>query len=344
MSWHTPGCTRAVGLWILAIALSACAPVQWDAVLGEPAKLSWPPMPNPKKIEYLGTLHQFTPVGRSLSTLIFGHSPAGELVKPVAIAVGSDGRMAIADAGKRGVHFYIPNQQKYLLLTKAKDLNFISPVSVTFDENLTLLVSDSMLGKVFLFDENGSYRQEIIPPAKHAFVRPTGLAYHEIDGHYYVVDSKTNQVAIFNERGEHVNSFGQRGAGNGELNIPTHIATDTSGKIYITDAMNFRAQIFTPQGKFLSMFGHHGDGSGDFAMPKGIAVDRNGTIYVAETLFDTVQMFSPKGDYLLSLGSQGQRAAEFWMPSGLFIDRANKLYVCDTYNRRIQIFQLVGND
>lgn len=328
---------------LLFLSLAACAPVKWDVVLSEPAQLSWPPMPNPKKIEYLGGLRQFTPVGRSLSTIIFGQRPAGTIVKPVAIAVGADGRMAIADAGKRGVHFYVPSQQKYVLLSKAGEEDFLSPVSVMFDSNLNLLVSDSMLANVFVFNENGRYTKEIIPPKSHAFARPTGLAYHEsAENRLYVIDSKTNQVAIFNNQGQYLNSFGKRGLGKGDLNIPTHIASGADGKIYINDAMNFRAQVFTPQGNFISMFGHHGDGSGDFAMPKGIAADRQGTIYVAEMLFDTVQLFSPQGDYLLSLGSQGTGPAEFWMPSGIFIDRDNKLYVCDTYNQRIQIFQLYG--
>lgn len=332
------------GLGIVLLCLWSCAPVKWDTVLSEPAKLSWPPLPNPKKIEYLGTLNQFTPVGRSLRTIIFGQNEPGKLVKPVAIAVGADGRMAIADAGKRGVHFFIPSQQKYVLLTKAGEDEFQSPVSVIFDNAQNLVVSDSSLAKIFVFDDNGNYAKEIIPPKNHSFVRPTGITYSEADGLFHVVDSKLNQVVTFNDQGNYIRSFGKRGAGNGELNIPTHIATDSTGKVYVNDAMNFRAQIFTSIGDFVTMFGHHGDGSGDFAMPKGIAVDQSGTIYVAETLFDAIQLFSVKGDYLLTLGRQGQGAAEFWMPTGLFIDRDNKLYVCDTYNKRIQIFQLYGTE
>jgi len=331
-------------LWIAAFTLCACAPVKWNAPLGESATLSWPPMPNPKRIEYVGSLRQFTPVGRTLGTMIFGQNSAGALAKPVAVTVGGDGRMAIADAGKRGVHLYIPSQEKYILLTKAGSDEFISPVSVIFDASLNLIVSDSLQAKVFVFDNNGSFTKEIAPPKKHAFVRPTGIAFQETDNRLYVVDSKTSLVTIFNEQGEYVAHFGKRGGESGELNIPTHIASGPGGKIYITDAMNFRAQVFSPQGKFITMFGHHGDGSGDFGMPKGIAADRNGIIYVAETLFDTVQIFSLQGDYLLSLGSQGQKPGEFWMPSGLFIDRSNKLYVCDTFNQRIQIFQLIGTE
>lgn len=308
----------------------------------ESAKLSWPPMPNPKRVEYLGSLRQFNPVGRSLSTMLFGQNPAGSIVKPVAIALGADGRMAIADAGKSGIHLYIPSQQKYLLLTTAGTEEFSSPVSVIFDNSLNLLVSDSMLAKVFVFDSEGKFSKEILPPSKYPFIRPTGLAFQQIDNRLYVVDSKTSQVSIFNEQGDYLTRFGNRGAGNGDLNIPTHIASGPLGKIYVTDAMNFRAQIFSPRGKFIAKFGHHGDGSGDFGMPKGIAADRQGVVYVAETLFDTIQMFSVQGDYLLSLGSKGQKPGEFWMPSGIFIDRDNKLYVCDTFNQRIQIFQLIG--
>lgn len=337
-------CCRCVLLWGLTAVLSACTPVKWDMVLGEPAKLTWPPMPNPKKIEYLGTLHQFTPAGSSLGAVLFGQNQAGELAKPVAIAVGADGRMAIADAGKHGVHFFIPGQQKYVLLTKAGEKELQSPVSVMFDSGQNLVVSDSLLAKVFVFDEQGAYVKEIVPPKDHAFVRPTGIACSEADGQMYVVDSKANQVLMFNAQGQYGRSFGKRGAGGGELNIPTHIATDWSGRVYINDAMNFRVQIFSGNGGFASMFGHHGDGSGDFAMPKGVAVDRSGTIYVAETLFDAVQIFSSQGDYLLTLGGQGEGPGEFWMPTGLFIDRHGKLYVCDTYNKRIQIFQIYGTE
>ncbi|MBA3015160.1 MAG: 6-bladed beta-propeller [Proteobacteria bacterium] len=336
-------CT-CVLLGILAVAVTACAPVKWDTVLEEPAKLSWPPSPNPKKIEYLGTLHEFTPVGRSLRTVVFGQNPANELVKPVAISVGSDGRMAIADAGMQGVHFFIPGQQKYLLLTKAGEVGLQSPVSVIFDERLNLVVSDSTLAKIFVFDADGKYVKEIIPPKSQSFVRPTGIAYSKVNGQLYVVDSKQNQIVTFNDQGRYVQSFGKRGAGKGELNIPTHIATDSTGKVYVNDAMNFRAQIFDARGDFVTMFGHHGDGSGDFAMPKGVAVDQSGTIYVAETLFDAVQLFSAQGDYLLTLGSQGLGPAEFWMPTGLFVDHDDKLYICDTYNQRIQIFQLYGTE
>ncbi len=331
--------------WLLAAALltlAACAPSKWNANLGAPAKLTWPPPPNPTRIEYLGSLHRFTPEGKSLRTIIFGHDRAGTIIKPVAICMGDDGRMAIVDAEKRGVHLFIPNQQRYMLLTRAGDESFKSPVSAIFDANLNLAISDSTRANVFLFDSDGKFVKEISPPPQLAFVRPTGLAYQEMDNRLYVVDSKANLVNIFSGQGQYLTSFGKRGMNKGDLNIPTHIAAGPDGKIYVNDAMNFRVQIFNPQGEYSSGFGHHGDGSGDFAMPKGIAVDRSGVVYVAETLFDAVQLFSRKGDYLLTLGSQGRGPGEFWMPSGLFIDRENKLYVCDTFNQRIQVFQLYG--
>ena len=84
-------CAKTVAFLVVLPCLWSCAPVQWNAILGEPAKLSWPPMPNPKKVEYLGTLRGFTPVGRSLGTILFGQNQAGKIVKPVAIAVGGDG-------------------------------------------------------------------------------------------------------------------------------------------------------------------------------------------------------------------------------------------------------------
>lgn len=343
----------AAVLVLLALFLSGCGTTKWEALTEKKAELQWPPAPMGVKVQYLGELHTFRQTGTSLKTLIFGRSTSGEILKPVAVAVGRDGRMAIADPGLKGVHLFNPTEKKYRLLYKSDARQMISPVSVAFDDALRLYVSDSQLSEVLIFDQEGNYIRSIQTfgrtafgdPAGTPFGRPTGLALQRVgdEQQLYVVDTGLHQVHIFSTDGDYLKSFGSRGIEDGRFNAPTHIAAaPDKEELLINDAMNFRVQFVHPDGHFLSEFGHHGDGSGDFAMPKGVAIDRWGIIYVVDTLFDNVQLFSRDGVFLLTIGGRGTGAGEFWMPSGIFIDNDDKLYVCDTYNKRIQIFKLYG--
>lgn len=326
----------------LVTMLSACAPVKWQAPVENQADyLVWPPPPNPARVKYLGEMTAFVPTGESFKTIVFGKGESGKIIKPVAIAVGADGRIAIADTAREGVHLFIPQNQKYLLLSEFAGTKMNSPVSVTFDGDMGLYISDSSLAKVLYFDTDGKFVREITKAGRRNLLRPTGIVYHPQDDRLYLLDTMAHEMHIYSGSGEYISSFGKRGTAFGEFNMPTHIASNQLNAIFVNDAMNFRIQYFSPSDMSGGKFGNHGDGSGDFAMPKGVAVDRAGTIYVAETLFDLIQVFDIDGRYLMSLGSKGTEPGEFWMPSGIFIDRMSKLYVCDTYNNRIQLFQLL---
>ncbi len=256
------------------------------------------------------------------------------LVKPLAFARGADGRIAIADGGCRCVHLFVPGDERYISIFKTERGELLSPVGVAFDKRNRLFVSDSLSGRIFIYDNEGRYTGSI-----DGFSRPTGIACDMVTGTLYVVDTIKNLVSAIGDNGTLLFTFGGRGERPGEFNFPSYIAI--LERLYITDAMNFRIQIFSRDGLFINTFGHHGNGSGDFSMPKGVAVDRDGIIYVVDSLFDNVQLFNEKGEFLLTLGARGKAEAEFWLPSCIFIDPSEVIYVCDTYNQRIQVFKLM---
>lgn len=302
-----------------------------------PVAMQWPFQPANAKVTYEGSITGFAQGSSSASVLKTiagsGAKNSGLLLLPVAVATTPDGRIAVADIGRRCVHFYEPTKQRYLRISVAGKEKIQSPVGLIFDAESRLFVSDSA-GRLFIFDPDGSFL------AASTFRRPTGLAYSPVTRLVYVVDTVENQVVAVNSKGEVAFSFGSRGSEAGKFNYPTHIFRSSVGQLYITDALNFRVQIFDEQGKYLSSFGHHGDGSGDFAMPKGIAVDKDDVVYVVDSLFDNVQLFNRSGQFLLTIGKRGGGFGEFWLPGGLFINEKDTLYVCDTYNRRIQVFQI----
>ena len=66
-----------------------------------------------------------------------------------------------------------------------------------------------------------------------------------VAGQYvYVTDYSNNNISIFTIEGEHVTSFGQRGAKEGYLDHPWGICIDNEGFLYVCDCYNNRLQIF----------------------------------------------------------------------------------------------------
>jgi len=268
-----------------------------------------------------------------------------------------------------------------LLLGPEND-DIIKPYGVTVDSNGRVIVADTALKRIHIFDiarkkysyieeagdtqfespiaaavdaEDNIYITDSLNSRVYAFdrkgnfrfeitslERPTGIAVDKKGKRLYVSDTKKDTVEVYDLNGKKIQTIGERGQDPGQFNFPVDLCVDNNGDLYVVDTMNFRIQIFNSNGKFLTMFGRHSDGTGDFGRPKGVSVDSEGNIYVADALFDTVQIFNRKGNFLLNFGTLGRQAGFFWLPSGMFIDSTDKIYVADSYNKRIQIFDYLG--
>jgi DNA-binding beta-propeller fold protein YncE len=342
MNWNRT--KSAAALLVFGLLLAAGCSAKYSMRSGAPqVRLQWPYAPARAKVTYFQEIQGFQRSGGSgsvLRTIAGSNQKDNDLfVLPVAIATAHDGRIAVADMGRRCVHLYVPGKNNYTRITGNNQEKLSSPVSVIFDEDLRLYVSDSA-GKIFVFGNDGSFVASWKTAGNDLLKRPTGVAYSPVKQLLYVVDTLQNKIYALQKDGKFAFAFGQRGDGKAEFNFPTHIYRSSAGDLYVTDSLNFRIQIFDETGNFKTVFGHHGDGSGDFAMPKGVAADKDGIIYVVDSLFDNVQLFNENGEFLLTVGKRGLQFGEFWLPSGISIDDSNKLYVCDTYNRRIQVFQI----
>ena len=339
------GVGRRAAWLCLLVGLSLSCAAKWTLrATPSPIALQWPYQPAKPKLTFVQSLNGFSQQKGSeaaFKAFVYGRDRGEQnaFVLPVAVATGRDGRIAVADMGRRCVHLFVPREQRYVRLAGGKNEKIVSPVAVAFDEELRLYVSDSA-GRIFGFGADGELRFTITTAGTEALRRPTGLAYSPTRKLLYVVDTLANKVHAYDGNGALAFSFGERGEEVNRFNYPTHIFRTRSGELYVTNSLAFRIEIFDEDGKPLGSFGRHGDGSGDLAMPKGVAVDKDGVVYVVDSLFDNVQLFNRKGEFLLTLGGRGTDSGEFWLPSGAFIDDNDSLYVCDTYNRRIQVFRI----
>ena len=242
-------------LLLVVTILSACAPVRWQPVTEKKMEIVWPSPPLSARVHYLGEISRFHQTGGNLLTSLIGKSQGGNIIKPVAVSVGPEDRLAIADQGRKGIHLYIPNSQQYRFIYEAGGEKIDTPVGLTFDNESRLYVTDAQLHKVLIFDDNGDFLFSIARAGQDSLERPTGILFNRFDKHLYVTDSLKHQILIFNLNGEWLGRIGSRGEKAGTFNFPTHLGLDYQGNIYITDSMNFRAQIFSPASGNWRQFG-----------------------------------------------------------------------------------------
>ena len=293
----------------------------------------WPEPPASARIRFVTSLAPRPSSRRSffrkLWDAVSGGSATPVMASPYGVAVGSPGRVYVADTAGRAVHVYDLRQGAYSKV----DVDGESLIGVAALGG-RLYVTDSVGGRVMCLNSGG--RKQWAVGAEAGLQRPTGIV--AADDRVHVVDTIAHRVVTLSPEGRVLGSFGSRGAEPGQFNYPTNIARDAAGRLYVTDSMNFRVQILTSDGRHISSFGELGDGSGDFNRPKGVAVDSEGHIYVVEGLHDVVQIFDREGRFLLSFAGPGHSDGELWLATGIAI-ADDRIYVADSSNHRVQVFE-----
>lgn len=304
----------------------------------------WPEPPEKPRIKYLGQLATEDDLKREVSfaesfgQVIFGHEDIGILTSPRGLALDNQNRLFIADSSGSVVHMMDLETRKYRQFSElAGKEKLLSPIGLAVVDD-DIYVSDSILGKICVFDAQGDYKFSF---GSDILQRPSGIAYNRAQQRLYVADTKRHIIDVFDKQGHHLTEIGSRGSGQGRFNFPTYLWVDKEGKLYVSDTLNYRIQIFTPDGKFLMTLGKHGNRPGYFAHPCGLATDSFGNIYVADKQFENFQIFNHKGQILMAVGGEGHGPGQFWLPAGIFIDSNNRIFVADSFNKRIQIFQLL---
>jgi sugar lactone lactonase YvrE len=331
--------TRLVRLLPLAACLAtACAHADarriGTVLPGDP---SWPREGN-RRIAYVGELRTPENLGiehgffARIWRFIAGKDDSEELYRPYAVALSTDGRVAVADPGRRAVHLFDPRRSDYRRISSG----LLYPVAVAFAGKM-LLVADAERRNLFAY---GAEAEPVkLPVLVPELQRPAALA---VDGRravLFVTDSAAHEVHALPLNGGEGKVLGGRGGAPGQFNFPTHLAVDREGRLYVCDAMNFRVQVFDADLRPLRTFGRMGDRPGDLPRPKGLAVDGAGNVLVVEGYFDLVQVFTGDGQLLGVFGGSGTVPGRFWLPGGAATD-GRLLYVADTFNGRVQVFDL----
>jgi len=71
------------------------------------------------------------------------------------------------------------------------------------------------------------------------------------EGNIYVLDWKEIHIKAFDKNGKHLRTFGKRGQGPGEIQLPTRMILTPAGKLAILDSGNRKIALFSPNGECL---------------------------------------------------------------------------------------------
>jgi sugar lactone lactonase YvrE len=229
---------------------------------------------------------------------------------------------------------------------------FAGPLSVTFDNNDIVYVTDSGNSRWQVFSANGTFQAKYgtLGNDDDQFQTPQGIAWlTDGDGNARVVIADPGMSNVGRRLRLFRPSDGtwRRNIGQPNLTNPTGVAVDSNDRIWAVDTTSpGEIYLFNANGDPVTSWAP--SGSGQLSNPRGIAVYRdsqNGAtyVYVVDSNNDRVVKYQYNDNsssglaFVNAAGSTGSGNGSFNRPTEIAVDDCGNLWVADTNNNRIQI-------
>jgi len=195
----------------------------------------------------------------------------------------------------------------------------VSPHKITVDREGSVWVADNGTARgkgqqVLKFSPDGKLlmslgKPGVAGPDFDEFDQPTEVAVAP-NGDIFVADGHSGggtatgnaRIMRFDKNGKFIKSWGRKGMGPGEFDVPHTLAFDSRGRLFVGDRQNNRVEIFDQDGKFIAQWFQ-------FGRPSGMYIDKNDVLYVADSesrdgRTNTGQLALPQTGYGFNPGIQ----------------------------------------
>ena len=259
---------------------------------------------------------------------------------PWGVTTDSKGRIIVSEQDGHRVSIFSQEWDKVQSLgsgnSSATEGQFNTPTGVTVDNDDNIYIGEYWNNRIQKFSSDGRFVASVGTFGSNPlhFTNLLGIGFNKKNGKLYVCDGTNHRIQVLGTDLTHHCSFGSRGSGNGQFNIPYTIAFDGDGNVYVADFYNHRIQVFTPEGQYLSAFGSLGTGAGELWKPVGVAIDGD-QVYIAERDNHRVSVFSTEGRFLRTFGDEGGSEAHFESPRSAHVNNDGFILIA---SNRIHIF------
>jgi DNA-binding beta-propeller fold protein YncE len=235
------------------------------------------------------------------------------------------------------------------------------------DKGSDMIIKFNQAGRVMMVfgrrkesaDEDTKPWEHVDPPLPAIdglFRQPTDVAW-DAAGNIYITDGYINsRVAKYDNNGDWVKSWGDKGNGPGQFSTPHTLVVDRDNNIYVGDRANRRIQVFDTEGKFLRMFtidvqpdprtravnGPTPTGARLAAVigaPNSICITPapNQVLFVGESTYPgRIFKVSLEGKVLGVIGRSGRQLKQFSGAHQLACPSENEVYAAESSNWRVQ--------
>jgi DNA-binding beta-propeller fold protein YncE len=140
-----------------------------------------------------------------------------------------------------------------------------------------------------------------------------------------------SQVLKFDRDGNFIKSFGRKGKGPGEFDLPHSLVFDAKGLLYIADRNNARIQVLDADGNYVRESKHPGT-------PCGLFMAADQTIWLAHGHTGQIMTLDLSGNVLGTMpgGGNGKTLGKFGEAHYIALSPRGEVFVADTLNWRVQ--------
>ncbi len=254
----------------------------------------------------------------------------GQYLDAVAIALGPDNQIAVADARNKKIDVYNlggeqpPEPQRAWLPNVGRAEFLAAACSQAYRlADLDILCLDKKANQVSILSPEGKPLKTL----SASFKAPSQAAF---DAEHIVVLNKST-IMVFRTDGTLLSEFGSSGSAEGKLSRPEDIFL-RGNRIYVAESGSKRVQVFSLKGVYLDKIPASYDKENPVLVkPVAVAVDFNGNIYVADDTKKSIQVFGANREPLYHLGEPPTNPGGFKTISDLAVDTDNNIYVlCQT--------------
>lgn len=263
----------------------------------------------------------------------------GEFMWPSAIAVGSDGRVFVADEHFHKILIFNPDGEFIDEWGKAGagPGEMDTPSGLAIDADGNLLISDTYNHRVQVFTSEGEFIRTFGKAGGGCgeLNMPWRLSIGP-NSNVYVADWGNDRVSIFTQEGDFIASHGESGSGEGQFIKPADVVADGNGNMYVCDWGNERVQVLDSEGQFLQLtLGESGlsPWAQNFLEVNNEEGDARSRADLEKL---DIEFPDPDDRHIVSAHIEKY----FWAPMAVTIND-DRLFVTESNRHRIQIFEIV---